>query len=347
MIKTILRGAGWLAVTILTGIVFVFTFVVVPIFFWAHEPLTLKTPQVVLIPQGAGVFDIAKLLVKSGVETDPYRPVVAVFFMKWHNKLKSGEYAFNFPMNHLDVWRKIVKGDVVHHFVTIVEGATIFDVAEVLDRSGIARKDEVIRLAKDKNFVNSLGFYDAPSLEGYLFPATYDFTKKDTAETALKRMVREFKRRFKSEWYQRARDMNLSLHQVITLASMVEKEAVKDEERAIIAGVFFNRLKIGMPLQSDPTAVYDLENFRGPVLKSHLTRPSPYNTYLIKGFPPGPICNPGIASIKAVLFPASVSYLYFVSDHRGSHRFSTTYEEHLRAIREIAASMHDGSGGKN
>ncbi|MEJ5300814.1 MAG: endolytic transglycosylase MltG [Thermodesulforhabdaceae bacterium] len=360
--KVILRGIIWLVVVLLTTLPVVVNLVTIPIFFWAHEPIPIKggnfiqknkkecQPENCLyinIPQGTGVFDVVNLLVEKGVESDPYRPLALVFFMKWHNLLKSGEYAFHFPMNHIDVWKKIVRGDVVRHFVTVVEGATIFDVAEALDRSGIAKKDDVIKLAKDRNFVESLGFHDAPSLEGYLFPATYDFTKKDTADTALKRMAREFKKRFKPEWLQRAKDMNLSLHQIVTLASMVEKEAVKDEERAVIAAVFFNRLKIGMPLQSDPTAVYDLENFKGPVLKSHLARPSPYNTYLIKGFPPGPICNPGIASIKAVLYPADVTYLYFVSDRQGGHRFSTTYEDHLKAIREIAAEINQNPGSKN
>jgi UPF0755 protein len=336
----VLRGVGWFTIFLIVSAVMASTCIIVPTIFWALSPVSTVNLRVVLIPQGTSAFEIAKLLTAEGIVEDPYRPTILVYMLQWNKKLKSGEYAFRFPMNKIDVWQKIVKGDVVHHFVTVIEGATIFDVAEVLDRSGIAQKENVIKLAKDLSFLQSLGFEGITSLEGYLFPATYDFTKKDNAETTLKRMVREFRRRFKPEWLQEAKRHNLSLHEVVTLASMVEKEAVKDEERPVIAAVFFNRLKIGMPLQSDPTAVYDIENFRGPVLKSHLGRRSPYNTYFIKGLPPGPICNPGLASIKAVLFPAEVKYLYFVSDRRGSHRFSVTYEEHLQAIREIAASTN-------
>lgn len=342
----ILRGLGWFVVITVIIIALIWTWLIIPAFFWAFEPL--KTSKVIVIPQGLGAFDIANLLVRENVESDPYRPIALVFLLRWNTRLKSGEYAFGFPMNHIEVWEKIVKGDVVHHLVTVIEGATLFDVAEAVNRAAIASKEEVIKKARDRDFISSLGFEEGIlSLEGYLFPATYDFTKKDTAETILKRMVREFRRRFKSEWLQQAERLNLSLHQIVTLASMVEKEAVKDEERPVIAAVFINRLKIGMPLQSDPTAVYDLENFKGPVLRSHLERRSPYNTYIIKGLPPGPICNPGIASIKAVLFPSDVKYLYFVSDRKGSHRFSVTYEEHLQAIRDITSGMGHEEKGKN
>ena len=335
----ILRSFAWFIIVLIVFVVVCSTCVFIPAVFWAFSPVPTPTERVVFVPQGAGVFEISNLLAREGVVEDPYRPMALVYVLRWNHKLKSGEYAFKFPMNKIDVWQKIVKGDVVHHFVTVIEGATIFDVAEALDRSGITGKDEVIRLVKDPYFIERLGFEGINSLEGYLFPATYDFTKKDTAETALRRMVKEFRKRFKPEWIEEAKRHNLTVHQVVTLASIVEKEAVKDEERPIIAAAFLNRLRIGMPLQSDPTAVYDLENFRGPVLKSHLGRRSPYNTYLIKGLPPGPICNPGLPSIKAVLFPADVKYLYFVSDRRGSHKFSVTYEEHLQAIKEIAATI--------
>lgn len=341
----IFRCLSWLFIFLVISAVLIWTCLIVPGFFWTLEPIYPEAKKTVFIPRGLGTFEIAQLLVKEGIEKDPYRPTIMVFVLRWNTRLKSGEYAFNFPMSHIEVWEKIVRGDVVRHFITVIEGATIFDVAEVIDKAGIAKRDEIIKKAHDKRFIHSLGLGDdISSLEGYLFPATYNFTKKDTPETILKRMVVEFKRRFKPEWIQQANNLNFSVHQIITLASMVEKEAVKDEERPIIAGVFMNRLKVGMPLQSDPTAIYDLENYRGPVLKSHLERRSPYNTYIIKGLPPGPICNPGLASIKAALFPANVKYLYFVSDRKGSHIFSTTYEEHLQATREIAATMSREEG---
>ncbi len=145
-------------------------------------------------------------------------------------------------------------------------------------------------------------------------------------------MVERFWQRLPQEWQDRLKELGLSLHEIVTLASIIEKEAVVDSERPVIAGVFYNRLKINMPLQSDPTAVYDIPGFSGPVTAAHLTRQSPYNTYRIKGLPPGPICSPGAKSIHAALYPEKVPYLYFVSNNDGTHHFSVTSEEHRKAV---------------
>ncbi len=319
----------------------------VSLFFYAYEPIPLTVEKVVEIPPKRGAVEVVTQLATEQVIRHPYRFLLMLYVMGWERSLKSGEYAFRFPLRHLDVAQKIVRGSVVRHLVTVVEGATILDVADAVERAAIARKDEIVRLAQDADFIRHATDMNVASLEGYLFPATYEFTKRDTAETVLKRMVREFQRRFKPQWRERAEALHLTVHEVVTMASMVEKEAMRDDERPLIAAVFFNRLKARMVLQSDPTAVYDLEHFKGPITRRHLERPSPYNTYLIKGLPPGPICNPGIASLKAVLFPADVPYLYFVSDRRGSHRFSTTYDEHLRAIKEVMAERAEQQGGRD
>ena len=186
-------------------------------------------------------------------------------------------------------------------------------------------------MSQDKEFIDSLDLPD-DGLEGYLFPETYYFTKSNNIRTILKSMVRQFRLHFPKKWEDRAKERGSSVQEVVILASIVEKEAVVDSERPLIAGVFFNRLKLNMPLQSDPTAVYDLPDFSGPITREHLQRQSPYNTYQKRGLPAGPICNPGAGSLEAVLYPEEVPYLYFVSNNDGTHRFSTTLEEHQRAV---------------
>jgi UPF0755 protein len=172
----------------------------------------------------------------------------------------------------------------------------------------------------------------ADSIEGYFFPDTYEFNRSMNTRQIMKKMVDTFWKKVTPGMIKRAGDLGLSLHQFITLSSLIGKEACNDSEKPKIAAVFYNRLKKRMRLQSDPTAVYDMDSFAGKVLRSHLKRKSPYNTYLIKGLPPGPIANPGLASLKATLEPAHVDYLYFVSKKDGTHHFSSSLAEHNQAV---------------
>ncbi len=328
----------WFLVFLLVATVVCFAFVVVPSFFSAYKVVPLSSYKTFTVSKGSSAFEIAKKLKKEGIIEDSYKFLLFSYLSGRYNKFQSGEYGFNPFLRPVDIAQKMVRGEVIKYIILVKEGDTVYNVAESIEKAYLGSKEDVLRISKDREFIKSLGL-DVSSLEGYLFPAVYYFTAKDNPKTVLKRMVREFNRRFKKEWVDRAKSLSLTVHEIVTMASLIEKEAVKNEERPIIAGVFYNRLRIGMPLQSDPTAVYDLENFKGTITRGHLERESPYNTYIIKGLPPGPICNPGLDSIRAALYPADVPFLYFVSDRRGSHRFSVTYEEHLKAIKEINESL--------
>jgi len=224
----------------------------------------------------------------------------------------------------------LTKGIVITHSITIPEGFTIKQIAQLLDQNGITNGDEFLRLAKEPEIVKRYGI-SAPSLEGYLYPDTYKFASHLPPWRIIHTMVMRFKQ-VTSPLRERARQKGMKFEDVITLASIVEKETALDSERPIIASVFLNRLKRGIRLESDPTTIYGIENFDGNLKKSDLTRRTPYNTYVIKGLPPGPISNPGLKSIEAVLNPADTDYLYFVSKNDGSHYFSRTLQEHNRAV---------------
>ncbi len=283
------------------------------------------------IPPKTGALGVARLLESKEVVRNAYEFYALAMLKNALPRLQAGEYAFSTLSTPEQVLDKIVNGRVVIHTVTLPEGCTMWDVARILDQKELVSSADFLATAADANLIRSLGI-KASSLEGYLFPETYQFKRPLDGAAAAKAMVRQFRSHLPPEWEDRARELGLGLHQIVTLASIVEKEAVVDSERPIIAGVFYNRLKINMPLQSDPTAVYDIPGFSGPVLAAHLSRHSPYNTYQIKGLPPGPICNPGIKSLRAALYPEKVPYLYFVSNNDGTHTFSVTVQEHRKAV---------------
>lgn len=312
--------------------------------FFALTPAPVSKPSTkLLIRTGTGARAVAAQLAKEGVVTD-----ANLFY--WYarargvaGRMKAGEYQFPAAPTPNLVLDILLQGKVVVYRVTIPEGASLKDVARLVAATDLADADEFVQWARDPHLMASLDVSpDAPSLEGYLFPETYVFRRTDRPRDILRRMVLEFWRRFSPERQARARQMGFTVHETVTLASLVEKEAVRDAERPVIAGVFLNRLQRQMPLQSDPTAVYDLEDFTGPILRRHLERESPYNTYLYKGLPPGPICNPGEKSLKAVLDAKKTSYLYFVSNNDGSHTFSSTYDEHVQAVARFRTLKQEG-----
>jgi len=190
-----------------------------------------------------------------------------------------------------------------------------------------------IRSANDIAIVKALGV-EADSLEGYLFPDTYHFPKGLPLDEIMGTMVNRFQEIFSTEWQERSRQMGMSIHQVVTLASIIEKETGAAFERPLIASVFHNRLAKRMRLSSDPTVIYGIKDFDGNLTRKHLKTANPYNTYLNKGLPPGPIANPGVAALEAALYPAETDYLYFVSKKDGTHQFSTSFKEHNRAVRK-------------
>jgi UPF0755 protein len=237
-------------------------------------------------------------------------------------------------LNPRELTQLLVEGLTNEGNVTIPEGLTVREVAKLLEESGIAEAKEVAQLATDPSFASTLGL-EVPSLEGYLRPETYRFRKGVGARQALATMVNSTLAIFNSEALIRASSLGLTLHEVLTLASIVEKETALPEERPRVAAVFLNRLNRSIPLQADPTVIYALgERFDGNLSRSDMNLDSPYNTYLHPGLPPTPIANPSRSSIEAVLRPADVEDLYFVAKPDGSHHFSATLKDHKRAVRK-------------
>ena len=243
-----------------------------------------------------------------------------------------GEYNVSPSMLPADILKRITSGKTVLHPVTIPEGYRITEIADLLAKQNLADKENFLQQTKNMKLVTGVS---ADSLEGYLFPETYHFGKFTAEATIVKKMVETFKERaLKQKFLKRAREMGFSYHEIITLASLIEKETGKDSERKQISSVFHNRLKKNMRLQTDPTVIYAIENFDGNIRKRDLKIDSPYNTYRYKGLPPGPIASPGLKSIVAALYPAKTANLYFVSRQDGSHQFSATLNEHNRAVQK-------------
>jgi len=320
----------------------------------------------IVVEPGARAYQVADLLVAGGVLRHRLPFLVRYYAGRPRHALRAGEYLFDRPLRPIDVCRKLVQGDVYLHPVVVPEGSDRFDIARILNlRLGIDPED-FLRVTQQAMAISDLD-PKAPSLEGYLFPDTYRFPRGVNAATVVLAMLARFRHvtatRFESQGLSPNPDFLLRLeegsgggeksgwHEVITLASLVEKETPEASERPLIAGVFERRLERGMPLQCDPTVVYAarLDNRpAGPITRSDLGFDSPYNTYRYSGLPPGPIANPGEASIRAVLHPAKGDALYFVANNQGGHVFARTLAEHQRNVsrfrREVAALHRDETG---
>ena len=242
-----------------------------------------------------------------------------------------GEYELHAGMRPTELLEKIVKGEVYHYTLTIPEGFNVVQIAEILDQKHLATKQDILRLTRDQAFIRSLNV-QAATLEGYLFPDTYQISRYTPPESIIRTFVNRFHDVVTPDLKDRATLMGLTLQEVVTLASVVEKETGLAVERPLVSGVFHNRLKRGIPLQSDPTVIYALESFDGNIRKADLSVNSPYNTYKVRGLPPGPIANPGLAAIHAALYPTPTDFVYFVARNDGSHQFSATLDEHNKAV---------------
>jgi UPF0755 protein len=286
---------------------------------------------VVELPPHEGVTEIAARLREAGVIRARW-PFVAVALVTGSaRRLKAGEYEIERGARMLDVLALIQSGHVKQHTVLHPEGATVLELARALETERLGSTDDVMRTAADPAFLKTLGI-EGPSVEGYLFPDTYQFVRGMTVAEMLTRMVNRMRGKLTPEMLARAREKNLSLHQLLTFASIVEREAVAHEERKLIAAVFWNRLKLDMPLQADPTVQYAVGKERRALTRADLQSDHRFNTYRHSGLPPGPIASPGIASIEAVLDPAPVNYLYFVAEDERRHHFSRTRSEHNAAV---------------
>jgi UPF0755 protein len=289
------------------------------------------------IAPGSTVRTIAVSLGESRVIGMPKLFEVWARLKGLNRRLRAGTYAFPAGMTMAEVMDKIARGEVKQYEFRVIEGATLAEITAALAGqpflSDPAMPETFARLAGDAAFIAGLKLKGMTSLEGYLFPDTYLVMRPTAAVVLIKRMVG----RFREVWEMLAppgTPLPHSQQEIVTLASLIEKEAGNDAERPIIAGVFENRLKAGIPLASDPTIIYGLPNFDGNIRKQDITNPHPYNTYVHKGLPPGPICNPGRASLAAALHPAETDFLYFVAKGDGTHQFSKTMAEHVLAVRQ-------------
>jgi len=283
------------------------------------------------ISSGTHFCQVADILKREGIITGIKRFRLLARMKGVEKEIKAGDYLFHTAMTSSEVLDKLVRGEYRTHKVTVPEGFTMFQIADLLEKKGLIEKEKFLKCASDPVFVRSLGI-KGNSLEGFLFPDTYLLKKGMGEELILSKMVARFKGMFKKQYTRRAEELKMSREEVVTLASVVEKETSDPSERHLIAAVFHNRLKRRMLLQSDPTVIYGLKDFKGNLTKEDLKAKTLYNTYLIKGLPPQPIANPGEESIRAVLYPSPRRYLYFVSKNDGTHHFSTTLKEHNRAV---------------
>ena len=290
--------------------------------------------QFVEIAPGTGSRSIGDRLVSAGVIRDSLTYRVALWLTGRSKTLKAGEYRFDQPMTPLEVIAKIARGDVYVIAVTFPEGLTIPEMAAIFESSGLGDAASFASAAQDGSAIRALDSL-ARTLEGYLFPETYLVSRHTDAPALVKLMVERFAHVITPAMREAAKSQGLSIHDVATLASIVEKETAQPGERPLVARVYLNRLRIGMALQCDPTVIYALAlagRYRGNLRRDDLAVDSRYNTYRFPGLPPGPIAAPGKASIEAVIQPADADYLYFVSRNDGTHAFARTLDEHNRNV---------------
>ena len=302
---------------------------------WLTSPVASvsePSPRLVDIPEGASFRQVAALLEQRQVIRSRLAFTLLGKLTSADRRIIPGEYALDPAMRPREILSKLLGGQIVLHPVTIPEGYTVAQVAAVLDEKGVVDGKEFLNLTHDREFNLATFHLDRENLEGYLFPDTYLFPRNTKPKEVVTAMVEGLWRVFTPEWRSRADDIHLSVHEVLTLASVIEKETGAEHEREVISSVFHNRLRRRIPLQSDPTVIYGLSAFDGNLKKRDLERTTPYNTYRIAGLPPGPIANPGSRSIRAALYPAATTYLYFVSKNNGTHHFSSTLTEHNQAV---------------
>lgn len=322
------------------------------IYFFLLPPSFTPTSKTILVKKGMPLRKIAVMLEQEGIIKNREVFVGMVTLLGQKAKIKAGEYEFHTRMLPYEVLSLLVKGQGKQHLVTIPEGYTLSQIGQLLEDLGIIEKTAFLQKATSSVWIASLGLSEYLSnqvedtqkrkeltLEGYLFPNTYHFIKEMEPEDVIQRMIQQFRKIFGPDLIEKASQMGFSPHEVIILASIIEKETPLAEEKPLVSAVFHNRLKKKMPLQSDPTVIYGIKNFDGNLTREHLLTPSPYNTYLNLGLPPTPICNPGKESILAALNPASSPYLYFVSKNDGSHHFSESYGDHQRAVGKYQKSI--------
>lgn len=308
-------------------------------------PETANKSVIIEFPQGTSIRGIGTILAEAGVVREDIRFALLAKILGYAGQLRAGEFKITTGRSPLEVIRLLARAKPVQHAVTIPEGLSAREIGRIFGEGGWCDEERFERLANDRDFIAGLGFGELKSLEGYLFPDTYHLTRDIHGEEEL---IRLMTKRFKEVWQEVALLPGNSgaLHDVVILASMVEKETGQSDERPVVAGVFYNRLKKGMRLQSDPTVIYGIEGFSGNITRKDLQTPTKYNTYTITGLPAGPISNPGREALQAALQPARTDYLFFVGKNDGTHQFSRTLDEHNQAVQKYQRkkSAKNGKG---
>ena len=296
------------------------------------SPHGAPLPAEVRIEQGESFASVVRKLREQKVIANERLFSLWARFTGVEKKIHWGLYRFDAPLPPREVLNRMIIGKGIFQSVTIPEGLTVKEIADLLANLQIADKEKFLTEAAAPELLASLGLQDK-GIEGYLFPNTYHFTPSTPERDILIAMTEQFRKVFAPLLAQQSEAAQLTPHEIIILASIVEKETGVESERPLVAAVFYNRMQRHMPLQSDPTVIYGLKEFNGNLTKKDLHDANPYNTYRIAGLPPGPICNPGLSSIKAALHPADVPFLYFVSKNDGTHLFSETLEAHNQAVK--------------
>ena len=299
--------------------------------------------RMAVVPKGSRLPEVVSALREGGVLPHPlaFRALVRLTFTG--RTLHYGEYTFPRPPSTYEVWKRVRSGDAKIYEVTVPPGANLYDVAALVKGKNLAEPEAFLAAAASPALLDRLEI-PGGSAEGYLFPETYKFRKPITPEEILEDMVRMFRRNFTPEMGRKAKAAGLSVHQVVTIASIIEKETGIGSEKPLVSAVIRQRLALGMPLQMDPTVIYGVKRFDGTVTRKDLRTPGPYNTYLNRGLPPGPIANPGASALSAAISPSEADYLYFVSRNDGSHTFSRTLQEHNRAVEEYRKAVREEEG---
>lgn len=325
---TLVKAFGIILLLLLFG----FGSVIYWLYSYSNSPGPSGTSEVVvMIPRGSSFTSTATLLVDAGLIHEDLRFHILARLYGLSSKVRAGEFSLISGMKPMETLKALIESPPLQHAVTIVEGLRAEEIAEVFALGEWANREEFMALVNDKQFISTLNVGEISSLEGYLYPDTYYLTRMPApdAKEIIEMMVQQFLEIWKSLDAE-----TKEMHKTVILASIVEKETGDASERSRIASVFWNRLNKGMRLQSDPTVIYGITEFDGNITRKDLRRKTPYNTYVIKGLPVGPICSPGKAALEAVLNPADEKYLYFVSKNDGTHYFSKTLREHNQAVRK-------------
>ncbi len=302
---------------------------------YARRPANEKLAQPVefVVKPGQSFRAVTDRLQEKKIIRHPLKFRILAAYQKATTKIKAGEYRMSGTMSPEQILRQLSEGRVVLHRLTVAEGLNIYEIARKVEQADLCAGKDFIEAATDRDLAEKMGI-PADTVEGYLFPETYFFARPVSAGDIIRTMIQRFKSVFSEPWEKRARELGFSVHEIVTLSSIIEKETGVEEERRIISSVFHNRLKKGMRLDSDPTVIYGIKDFDGNLTRNDLRTPTPYNTYTSQGLPPGPIANPGRPSLEAALYPADTDFLYFVAKPDKSHYFSRDLAEHNRAVRK-------------